>query len=407
MAKQKPVPRQTDPLQPLEKSPDAVAGHGPADLGIALGGGGARAAYQVGFLRCVARLFPDLYVPYVTGVSAGSINAAHLASHHGRFIQAVDELTHLWSNLTVEDVFHAGSLSLALNMWRWGTQLVSGGNRVGDGVRSLVDAQPLRAYLEDHLHTVDGEMTGIEFNVRTGRLKAAAITTSSYTTGQSVTWVQGKDIKMWERPQRRAHNTVLSVDHVMASTAIPFFFPAVRLQDGWHGDGSLRLTAPLSPTLHLGAQRIMAISTRYAPTDAEADRPEVTGYPPPAQVAGVVMNSVFLDLLDNDALELERLNVLLAALPKERRHGLRPLRLFVLRPTEDLGRMAYDYELRLPRAFRFMTRGLGTLETNSPDLLSFILFQPDYLRALMALGDRDATERADEIRDFLTAEPEE
>ena len=397
------IPKTLATLPSLVAAPGAHQDYGPADLGVAMGGGGARAAYQVGFLRCAARLFPNLRIPYVTGVSAGAINAAHIASHHGTFIQAIDELTELWSNLTVADVFRAGSFSLAVNLWRWGTQLMSGGAVMGEGVRSLVNAQPLRDYLEAALHPVDGEMTGIAYNVETGRLKAAAITTSSYTTGQSVTWVQGKNIETWERPQRRARNAVLTLDHVMASTAIPFFFPAVKLRDGWHGDGSLRLTAPLSPALHLGARRIIAISTRYQRTSAEADQPEVAGYPPPAQVAGVVMNSVFLDLLDHDALELERLNALLQRLPKDQREGLRPLKLLILRPSDDLGRMAYDYEPKLPRAFRFMTRGLGTRETDSPDLLSFILFQPDYLRALMALGDRDATARADEIEAFLTA----
>src|SRR5690606_13933161 len=213
---------------------------------------------------------------------------------------------------------------------------------------------------------------------------------------------QGRDIETWERPHRRARKAVLTVDHVMASAAIPLFFPAVQLEDGWHGDGSVRLTAPLSPALHLGARRIIAISTRYRRSDAEADRAEVFGYPPPAQIAGVIMNSIFLDLLDNDALELERLNSLLAELPPERWRGLRPLHLLVLRPSVDLGQLAYDYAPQLPRGFRFLSRGLGTRETTSPDLLSFILFQPDYLRALMALGERDALERAGELRAFVT-----
>jgi NTE family protein len=172
----------------------------------------------------------------------------------------------------------------------------------------MVDTEPLRSYLKDTLHAVDGELTGIRYNIETGRIKAAAISTSSYTSGQSTTWVQGRDIQTWERPHRRARQTVLTIEHVMASTAIPLFFPAVMLEDGWHGDGSIRLTAPLSPALHLGARRIIAISTRYARTEAEADRREVEGYPPAAQVAGVLMNSVFLDLLDNDAMELQRLN---------------------------------------------------------------------------------------------------
>ncbi|MSR35234.1 MAG: patatin [Gemmatimonadetes bacterium] len=365
-----------------------------------MGGGGARAAYQVGFLRALARLFPNLRIPYVTGVSAGAINAAHLASHHGTFLQSVQELTDLWERLTVQDVFRTDSRSLALNVLRWGKQLLSGA-KPDKHVRSLVDTEPLRAYLTDVLHAVDGEITGIGYNISTGRLKAAAISTSSYTTGQSITWVQGKDIQTWERPQRRARQCVLTVDHVLASTALPLFFPAVRLEDGWHGDGSVRLTAPLSPALHLGAKRIIAISTRYAATYEEADRPEVRGYPPPAQVAGILMNSIFLDLLDNDALELERLNALLKTLPDTEWRGLRPVKLLVLRPSEDLGKLSSKYEPDLPRAIRFLTRSLGTQEISSPDFLSFILFQHDYLCTLMDLGEKDAMARADEIDAFI------
>ena len=222
----------------------------------------------MGFLRAAARLFPELSIPYVTGVSAGAINAAHLASHHGSFIQAVEELSHLWGNLTVEDVFRTDTRALIGNMMRWTARLTSGGAPAANPVRALVDTEPLRQYLNDTLHAVDGELTGIRYNIEKGRLKAAAISTSSYTTGQSTTWVQGRDIQTWERPHRRARRAVLNVEHVMASTAIPLFFPAVALDDGWHGDGSIRLTAPLSPALHLGARRIIAISTRYLRSEA-------------------------------------------------------------------------------------------------------------------------------------------
>jgi NTE family protein len=292
-----------------------------------------------------------------------------------------------------------------MNVIRWGQQLLSGGVPHKQ-VRSLVDTEPLRAYLTEVLHAVNGELTGVKYNIATGRIRAAAISTSSYTTGQSITWVQGKDIETWERPQRRAHKCVLTVDHVMASTALPLFFPAVKLEDGWHGDGSVRLTAPLSPALHLGARRIIAISTRYAASYEEADRPEVVGYPPPAQVAGVLMNSIFLDLLDHDALELERLNALLETIPPTHHQGLRPLKLLILRPSEDLGKLSSAYEPQLPRALRFLTRGLGTQQIQSPDFLSFILFQSDYLVTLMDLGERDAMARADEIDAFIRAAPE-
>ena len=260
-------------LPPLEQHPGASQDPGPGDLGIVMGGGGARAAYQIGFLRCAARLFPNLRIPYVTGVSAGAINAALLASHHGTFIQAVEELTQLWANLRVDDVFRTDTLSLIMNLWRWGIALISGGNVDSKHARSLVDTQPLRAFLEDALHSVNGEITGIGYNLETGRLKAAAISTSRYSTGRSITWVQGNDVDPWERPHRRSRAAVLTVDHVMASTALPLFFPAVELEDGWHGDGSVRLTAPLSPALHLGARRIIAVSTRYQRSNTEVDAP--------------------------------------------------------------------------------------------------------------------------------------
>lgn len=383
---------------------NAATGPGPSDLGVVMGGGGARAAYQVGFLRAVARRYPNLEIPYITGVSAGAINAAHLGAHHGTFRQAIEELTRLWGDLHVENVFRTDSMSLGRQVFGTLRGLASGGHTDTDQLRGLVDTEPLREFLAEALHSVKGEITGVNYNLARGRLKALALSTSSYTTGQSVTWVQGKGIGEWERPTRRSRNTTLTVDHVMASAALPLFFPAVALSDGWYGDGGIRLTAPLSPALHLGARRVLAISTRYARSVEEADRPAVHGYPPPAQILGVLMNAIFLDLMDQDALRLERLNQLLTRLKPEERLGMRPVKLMVLRPSIDLGRLAGRYEPRLPRVFRFLTRGLGTRATESPDFLSLILFQPDYLRALMETGERDAEMRGDELDAFLADE---
>ena len=188
----------------------------------------------------------------------------------------------------------------------------------------------------------------------------------------------------------------------MASAALPLLFPAVQIGNAWYGDGGIRLTAPLSPALHLGAQRILAISTRYERSQQDWEDAKIAGYPPPAQVAGVLLNAVFLDQLDNDALRLERLNRLLEAIPEIERHGLRPIKLLVLRPSRDLGKLSSEFEAQLPKALRFLTRGLGTRETKSPDVLSLILFQPDYLRALMEIGEADAEKHSEEIRAFLT-----
>ncbi|MDT8368754.1 MAG: patatin-like phospholipase family protein [Longimicrobiales bacterium] len=383
---------------------DGISPPGPSDLGLVMGGGGARAAYQVGFLRAVARHRPDLKVPYLTGVSAGAINAAHLAAHHGSFGQSVSELCNLWSRLRIEDVFRVDLPTLLWNVVRWTGKLVSGGSSPVH-TRGLVDTEPLREYLTEVMHAVDGRLTGIDYNLRHGRLRAVALSTSSYTTGQSVTWVQGSEIEEWERPLRTSQNCCLTVEHVMASAALPLFFPAVELEGAWYGDGGMRLTAPLSPALHLGASRVLAISTRYAKSHQEEVHPQVRGYPPPAQIVGVLMNSVFLDLLDHDALRLERLNKLLYKLPPSERAGLRPVRLFVTRPSQDLGRMARDFEVQLPRGFRFLTRGLGTRETESPDFLSLVLFQPEYLRALIDCGDRDAEAQIEQILAFLDDDP--
>lgn len=386
----------TTPLPPSD------AGHG-EPLGLVMGGGGARAAYQVGFLRSLARRHPELAIPYITGVSAGAINAALLASHHGTFRQAVEELHGLWADLRVENVFRVDASSLVWQLVRTGAALIGGGLRATPRIRGLVDTAPLRRFLAEALHAVDGELTGVASNLERGRLRALALSTSSYTTGQSVTWVQGDEIQAWERPQRISRHTVMTVDHVMASAALPLFFPAIRLGDGWYGDGGIRLAAPLSPALHLGARRILAISTRYDRSRREAEAAEVKGYPPPAQIVGVLMNSVFLDLLDQDALRLERMNRLLRRLPAEERDGLRPVKLLVLRPSRDLGMLAGRYEPQLPYLFRFLTRGLGTRETKSPDFLSLILFQPDYLQALMEMGEEDAEARMTEIEDFLAS----
>lgn len=383
------------PIDPDAPAPPHTGGGGTA---IVLFGGGARAAYQVGVLQALARRVPDLRMPILTGVSAGAINAVSMAAHAGCFLDSVEELTDLWSNLDVEDVFRVDSSSLAGNLGRWLVRLVSGGNVLAPKVRGLVDTDPLRRLLTRALHADEnGEIPGIAHSVETGTLRSLGILTSNYGTGQSVIWTQGKGIEAWERPNRRSVRTTLTVEHVMASAALPMFFPAVRLGDGWHGDGGLRLTTPLSPAIHLGADRLLAISTRYRRTTPEADRSTLTGYPPPVAIAGQLLNSIFLDNLDQDYLRVERLNLLLGELPPEKRHGLRPIDVKAIRPSRDLGALAGEHEPRLPRMFRYLVRGLGSRETSSPDLLSLIMFQGDYCRRLIDLGEEDGEERIEEI----------
>jgi NTE family protein len=188
----------------------------------------------------------------------------------------------------------------------------------------------------------------------------------------------------------------LVVEHVMASAALPLLFPAIRLADGWHGDGGVRLAAPLSPAVHLGARRILAVSTRHQRLGEVVEVP-THRYPPPAQIVGKLLNAVFLDLLDQDAQRLERINALLREVPPERRGGMREIQCLVVRPSQDLGRLAAEYEPALPRGLRFLTRGLGTRDTASPDFLSLLMFQRDYLERLIAIGEADAEARCEEI----------
>jgi NTE family protein len=367
-------------------------------------GGGARGAYQVGTLRALARHQPDIRIPIITGVSAGAVNAVHLAAHHGTFAQAVDELTELWSELTAERVFRADAGHLAWGVVRWGARLLSGGMFPAPEVRGLLDTSPLHDYLHESMAAIEGEITGIDYNLHRGSLKAVAVSTTSYTTGQNVIFVQGRDIELWERPNRKSVQTRLRVDHIMASASLPGFFPAVRIRNQWYGDGGIRLIAPLSPALHLGARRILAVSTRFDRSQAQADRPEVSGYPPPAQILGVLSKAVFLDLIDQDALRLERINRLLERLPEEDRNGMRPVRMVIVRPSRDLAALAGDYEPRLPRSFRYLIRGLGTRRTGSPDVLAMMMFQPDYIRRLIELGEEDAEKQMDEIIELLEIE---
>lgn len=385
-----------EPPRPLHYDPDDA-------LGLTLGGGGARGAYQAGVLRGIARRFPNLSFPILSGISAGAVNTIHLAAHEGTLMKAADDLITLWLALSPERVYDVRPAPLLRNAFGWGARLMSGGHGTGrEPMRGMVETEPLRQYLNRVLERApDGSLPGIARNLDRGTLKAVALSATSYTTGQSVTWIEGRDIELWQRPQRRTEPAKLTVEHVMASSALPMLFPAVKVGNEWYGDGGVRLTAPLSPSLHLGASRILTISTKYLRTRVEADKPLTVGYPPPAQVLGVLYNAVFLDLIDEDILRLRKVNHLLEHMKPEEREKMRIVDILVLRPSRDLGKLAGEFEPRLPRLFRYLTRGLGTRRTASPDIISLILFQADYLKRLIEIGEEDATAQGDVIEAFL------
>ena len=366
------------------------------ELAFLLYGGGARAAYQAGYLRGLGRLLPDLKVDILVGVSAGAINAAGLASGAGNFRERTENLARLWSELTTADVFDVRGYRLLGRALRWLRRL-GGGGHFSDP-HGLLDNSPLRTLLTRVLGSDGSHLPGIVANIERGDLHAIAILASSYETGQSVSFVQGGDLDGWERPQRRGQSCVIGIQHVMASAALPLLFPAEEVDGSWYGDGGMRLTTPLSPAIRLGANRILAISTRYDRSVEEAAQPSIAGYPPPAQVAGVLLNSIFLDALDGDALRLQRINDLLDGCERD---NLRPVDLWISRPSVDLGVRASAHEHEIPRALRFLARGAGTRETRSNDLLSLILFEPAYLSELINVGERDAEANAESLIRFL------
>ncbi len=375
-----------------------ASGSEDAPAALVLGGGGARAAYQTGVLCYVGEAFPSASVPFMTGVSAGSINAAHLAADPGPWKDRTARLTSYWEDLTADDVFAPRSLWTIARSILWGTP-----NRT----QTLLDTAPLRAYLDRRLPTdAKGRLTGVADNLEADRLEGLAITTSNYATLQTVTWVQGCSMQDWNRPNRIGRRATLSLDHVMASTALPMVFPAVRLEDAWYGDGGLRMLDPLAPAIHLGADRLFVVSTRYERSQAEANRAARTpAYPSPFQMMGILANVLLLDVLEHDAAVLRRINRLVRRLRPEQRDPLRPVDLLVLRPSVDLGALAGDYRMDLGGAMGALLSAVQWRGDPPPDWWSMLLFHPDYLDRLLEIGYNDARRQHDRIEAFFAREP--
>ncbi|MEZ6034996.1 MAG: patatin-like phospholipase family protein [Planctomycetaceae bacterium] len=373
----------------------------PPKLAVALGGGGARAAYQVGVLRGIATKFPDLATPILTGVSAGGINVSFLANHTGTFRQKVHDLSLLWKELSFSDVFEVRPAQLLWQVARVGMRLSIGAPPGIPKVTGMVDTEPLRQFLKRTLNACDGKLPGIAQNLANGRLQAVALTALNYGTGETVTFVEGRAITEWERPLRISVNTSLTIDHTMASAALPLLFPPVKIGDYWYGDGGIRLVAPLSPAVHLNPDRLLVISTHYDLPRGSPVQPQHEHPPSPAVVMGALYNAVFLDQLDQDVLQMNRINTLLPRIPPEHRQGLRKIETVVVRPSQNIGKLANAYESRLPRTFRYFMRRLGSREASDQDFISTVMFHRDYISELLTLGERDAIAQMDRIAPHL------
>jgi NTE family protein len=370
-----------------------------SQYGLVLSGGGARASYQAGVLSYIAEAFGGIQSPVITGISAGSLNAAHIANHTGGFRVGVHELEKLWGSLTSDDVYEVSSSFQVF--WDMFGSRIGGGSDEFFPRAGLVDTSPLCAYLKRTLGAPDGELTGVQENIDAGQISGCAIVGTHYGTGQTVAWVDGQPLSGWDRATRVSHQGRLSVDQIMASTSLPFLFPAIEVGGGFYGDGGIRLADPLSPAVHMGANRILAISTRYGRNRKEADKPVVHGYPPSAQIFSLLLNAIFLDRLDQDAIMMERINKLVAKLSVSQRDGLRPIDLFVIRPSRDLGKLSSEYQSDLEGILSLISNGLGSSDTKSPDWLSMILFEPRYAQRLMEIGYQDAVAERESLARFL------
>jgi len=368
---------------------------------LILTGGGARAAYQIGVLKAVRELLPmpeENPFSILCGTSAGAINAATLAVYAENFDVAVSNLLEVWENMRVHFVYKSDPLSVAKTGARWlaAMMLFSRSSPV-----SLLNNQPLADMLSRNL-----DFGRIQQNIDDGCLYALSITCSGYSSGQSVSFYQGgPGVEAWERSQRIGCAMPLRVEHLMASSALPFIFPAVRINREYFGDGSMRQMAPISPALHMGADRVLVVGTGRQVNDSARIRS--SSYPSLAQIAGHAMNSIFLDSLYVDIERVERINRTLSMIPRERvgpgGTKLRPVKVLVISPSQPIERVATRYLLELPWTIRFLLQGIGAMSRKGSNLASYLLFERGFCSALIDMGYRDTMERRHEVREFLDA----
>ena len=367
--------------------------------GLVLTGGGARAAYQVGVVKAVRDILGNPVknpFPILVGTSAGAINAATLAVHADNYSRGTGHLLEVWENMHAHHVYRSDFWSIAKKGARWlsAMMLLSRGNPV-----SLLDNAPLAEMLEKNL-----QFDRIQTNIDNGSLYAVSVTASGYTSGQSVSFFQGgSGTEGWERNQRIGAAVTLKAEYLLASSALPFIFPAVKVHREYFGDGSLRQIAPISPALHLGADRVLVVGTGRQ--TAETNRARSNVYPSLAQVAGHALNSMFLDGLSVDIERLERINRTVRLIPPDKlaeaNLPLRPVRILFISPSQPIERIAARFIHELPGSVRLVLRPTGALNRSGSTLASYLLFEEAFCRALIDLGYQDTVSRVDEVRSFF------
>jgi NTE family protein len=370
-------------------------------IGLVLPGGGARAAYQVGVLRALADLLPARSPnPFavIAGTSAGAINATELAIHAERFRIAAVNLERVWRNFEVQQVFRADVISMLRSSMHWFLALVSGGWLLPPP-KSLFDNHPLRELLHANF-----DFEAIARSIHNGHLDALAIAAAGYSTSRSVSFFESTpDRHSWYRVRRGGESCKITVDHLMASVAVPFLFPPVLMGSEFFGDGSMRQATPFSAAIHLGADRLLVIGTR---NDARIERRKTPRSPSFGQIFGYMLDALFSDGLYSDLERLNQINDLLRHIgPVRTQHSiLKPVDLLVILPSKDISEIARAHAGSLPRTLRMLLRMMGAMNTGGSELMSYLMFQSSFTREVIALGYRDAMDRSGEIMRFFGGE---
>jgi len=369
-------------------------------VGLVLTGGGSRSAYQVGVLLALAEMLPRARNPFqvIVGTSAGAVAASVLAAEAHHWRRAVAGLERVWANFQSSQVFHVDARHMLRAGAHWVLALISGGLVLAPP-KSVLDNTPLRELLSVHV-----DCSGIRRSIERGHVRAFALCASSYSSGQTVAFFDGIDsIRDWSRVQRIGVRTQLTLDHLMASAAIPLLFPPIRIGDEYYGDGAMRQIHPLSPAIHLGADRLLIIGVRAR----RAAGVQVNRLPPlmptPGEIFGYMLDTLFTDQIYGDLEQLERFNELVHAAPQAARGG-RPIETLMLAPSVDPRELAARHAGEMPRGLRALLRVIGGRDVSGDQLASYLTFEAGYTRALIELGYRDAMEARTALMAFMSGE---
>lgn len=380
-----------------------MAGIEKKKIGLILSGGGARAAYQVGVLKAIHKILPkDSVNPYdiIAGTSAGAINGVALASYAENHRIGIRHLERIWNSFTPDQIYRTDFKGITSSLWKLLRTTLIGRKYKHDKV-SLLDNSPLRTLLGKVI-----QFDNIQKAIDNGALYAMSVTGSGLESGESVSFFQGHySIVNWQRHRRIGYRSRVTVEHLLASSAIPMIFPSIKINTEYYADGAVRQLAPISPALHLGAEKVLVIGVSGV-AHKRKEWVQESNYPTPAKIMGHMLNAAFLDSMETDVERLQRINRTVEKIPENvrKKHGmkLKPIDLLEINPSESLDEIAGRHVDELPRILRLFLGGSGNTSRNGSGILSYLLFSQGFCKDLIALGYKDGLARRKEIESFFS-----